>query len=116
MYIYAFCFLYTYDRNGTDNTLNTGSKIPGLDRVIPRKSAIPQLDNRPGLVSRLMLPQHMQAAVERGCVGRIITSTYQNFTDIESIQRFHDLSLKHSNFACHLDYDSFHDESYSIQF
>ena len=63
----------------------------------------------------VLLYKDIEAAVERGGVGRIITSTYQNFTDIESIQRFHDLSLKHSNFACHLDYDSFHDESYTTR-
>ncbi|MBR4556237.1 MAG: hypothetical protein IKO15_02045 [Clostridiales bacterium] len=33
----------------------------------------------------ILLYKDIEAAVERGCKGRIITSTYQNFTDIESL-------------------------------
>ncbi|MBQ9785505.1 MAG: hypothetical protein IJW29_08385 [Clostridia bacterium] len=61
----------------------------------------------------VLLFKDIEAAVERGAQGRIITSTYQNFTDIESIKSFFALQCKHSNFQCHLDYECFHDNHYS---
>ena len=36
----------------------------------------------------ILLFKDIEAAVERGAKGRIITSTYQNFTDIESLRSF----------------------------
>ena len=36
----------------------------------------------------ILLFKDIEAAVERGAVGRIITSTYQNFTGIESLKSF----------------------------
>ncbi len=60
-----------------------------------------------------LLFKDIEAAVERGAKGRIITSTYQNFTDIESIKSFFALQCKRSNFECHLDYECFHDNHYS---
>ena len=61
----------------------------------------------------VLLFKDIEAAVERGAKGRIITSTYQNFTDIESIKSFFALQCKHDNFECHLDYECFHDNHYS---
>ncbi len=61
----------------------------------------------------VLLFKDIEAAVERGAHGRVITSTYQNFTDIESIKSFFALQNKHSNFQCHLDYECFHDNHYS---
>ena len=61
----------------------------------------------------VLLFKHIEAALERGCKGRIITSTYQNFTDIESLKSFYSLMSRFPNFECHLDYESFHDTSYS---
>ena len=61
----------------------------------------------------ILLYKDIEAAVERGCKGRIITSTYQNFTDIESLKSFYSLMGRCSNFECHLDYESFHDNGYS---
>ena len=61
----------------------------------------------------VLLFKDIEAAVERGCRGRIITSTYQNFTDIESLKSFFALMGRYPNFSCHLDYDSFHDNGYS---
>lgn len=61
----------------------------------------------------VLLYREIEAAVERGCVGRIITSTYQNFTDIDSLKSFFSLMEKHPNFQCHIDYDSFHDSGYA---
>lgn len=64
---------------------------------------------RAGLI---LLYKDIEAALERGCKGRILTSTYQNFTDIESLNSFFALMGKCPNFQCHLDYDSFHDNGY----
>lgn len=65
---------------------------------------------RAGLI---LLLKDIEAAVERGCKGRIITSTYQNFTDVESLKSFYSLMGKCPNFQCHLDYECFHDTGYS---
>ena len=59
-----------------------------------------------------LLLRDIEAALERGCEGRLITSTYQNFTDIESLQSFFTLMNRYSNFSCHLDFESFHDDQY----
>ena len=55
----------------------------------------------------------IEAALARGVNGRLITSTYQNFTDIESLKVFLQLRSRFSNFDCHLDHNSFHDQQYS---
>ncbi len=60
----------------------------------------------------VLLSKDIRAAVARGAKGKIITSTYQNFTDIESLKTFLELT-EYPNFECHLDYESFHDEQYS---
>ena len=61
----------------------------------------------------VLLFKDIEAAVERGCVGRIITSTYQNFTDIESLKSFFALMGRHRNFECKLDFECFLDAQYS---
>ena len=61
----------------------------------------------------VLLFRDIEAAVERGCTGRIITSTYQNFTDIESLKSFWGLMTRHGDFECHLDYECFYNEQYS---
>lgn len=61
----------------------------------------------------VLLFKDIESAVERGCQGRIITSTYQNFTDIESLKSFYALMGRCPNFQCHLDYECFHDSGYS---
>ncbi len=53
----------------------------------------------------------LDAALARGVEGKIITSTYQNFTDIESLHKFLMLMEKYNNFECHLDFESFHDNN-----
>ncbi len=57
----------------------------------------------------VLLWKDIEAAIERGVEGKIITTTYQNFTDVESLKFFLRLS-NHPNFECHLDYDCFYDE------
>lgn len=62
---------------------------------------------RPGL--RLLAP-NIEAAIARGASGLLITSTYQNFTDVDSLQFFLRLQQQYpERFACHLDRECFHD-------
>ena len=61
----------------------------------------------------VLLFKDIEAAVERGAKGRIITSTYQNFTDIESLKSFFSLQNRCNNFECHLDHECFHDSGYA---
>ena len=62
---------------------------------------------KPGL--RLLAP-NIEAALARGARGQVITSTYQNFTDVDSLLFFYDLSCRYPDrFSCRLDRDCFHD-------
>ncbi len=57
----------------------------------------------------LILP-NITEALDRGCKGKIITSTYQNFTDIPTLVEFLKLQNHYSTrFECHLEFDNFHD-------
>ena len=47
---------------------------------------------KPGL--KLLSP-NIEAALARGARGQLITSTYQNFTDIDSLVWFYDLMTDH---------------------
>ena len=60
----------------------------------------------------VLLFKDIEAAAERGCQGRIITSTYQNFTDIASLETFYNWMQKYPNFSCHLDFESFGDNGF----
>ncbi len=59
----------------------------------------------------ILLYRDIDAALARGCKGRMITSTYQNFTDIDSLRSFLKLMNNYPNFQCHLDDECFHDSS-----
>ena len=64
---------------------------------------------KPGL---LLLAPNIEAAIARGAKGQMITSTYQNFTDVDSLQFFYDLQIRYPDrFACRLDRECFHDFS-----
>ena len=56
-----------------------------------------------------LLSNDIKAAIERGAIGKLITSTYQNFTDVESLRWFLNLATTFSNFECHLDDECFYD-------
>ena len=62
----------------------------------------------------VLLKKEIEAALARGCSGRLITSTYQNFTDIESLKWFLGLMSSYPRFECHLDDECFHDDSYTV--
>ena len=60
---------------------------------------------------KLIIP-NIDAALARGAKGRLITTTYQNFTDIDSLEYFFSLKTKYPDqFDCHLDKDCFIDNS-----
>ena len=58
----------------------------------------------------VLLANDIRSAIERGAKGRLITSTYQNFTDVESLKFFLTLGLGYENFECYLDDECFFDE------
>lgn len=62
----------------------------------------------------VLLYKDIEAAIERGATGRLITSTYQNFTDIESLKKLLALQNRCDNFSCHLDNECFHDNEYMV--
>lgn len=64
---------------------------------------------RAGLV---LMIKDIEAALARGVKGKLITSTYQNFTDVSSLMMFQKLSEQYPLFECHLDFESFRDEGY----
>ena len=79
-----------------------------LDKCVSFRFSVSFI-KKPGL--RLLAP-NMEAAIARGACGRVITSTYQNFTDIDSLRFF--LRLQSENpdrFSCHLDKECFHDQN-----
>lgn len=60
----------------------------------------------------ILLEREIEEALERGVKGRIITSTYQNFTDIGSLEQFYNWQKEYDNFECHLDYECFGDNGF----
>ena len=56
-----------------------------------------------------LLKNDISSAIDRGAKGKLITSTYQNFTDIESLRWFLNLASSFSNFECHIDDECFYD-------
>ena len=64
---------------------------------------------KPGL---RLLSSNIETAIARGARGQLITSTYQNFTDVESLLFFYDLSTRYPDrFSCRLDRDCFRDKA-----
>lgn len=60
---------------------------------------------------RLVAP-NIEAALARGAKGRLITTTYQNFTDIDSLVYFYDLQSRYpGSFECRLDRECFRDSN-----
>lgn len=60
----------------------------------------------------LLFEKEMEESLKRGVKGKIITSTYQNFTDIESLNTFLRWMEKYPNFEVHLDFSSFGDNGF----
>ena len=60
----------------------------------------------------ILLKDSIESALKRGVKGQIITSTYQNFTDIPSLNIFLNWMSIYPNFSCHLDHSSFDDKGF----
>lgn len=60
----------------------------------------------------VLLEREIKEALERGVRGKIITSTYQNFTDINSLRTFMKWMEDYNNFECHLDFECFGDDGF----
>ena len=60
----------------------------------------------------VLFEREIEEALDRGAKGRIITSTYQNFTDIGSLEQFYTWQKEYDNFECHLDYECFGDNGF----
>lgn len=69
----------------------------------------------------LLIEREIEEALSNGVKGKIITSTYQNFTDIPSLDTFLKWMYKYPNFECHLDFecfgeDGFHSKGYLFEY
>lgn len=64
------------------------------------------------LAGLCLFERELEEALERGVKGKILTSTYQNFTDIPSLKYFLDLQKKYDNFECHIDFQNFGDNGF----
>lgn len=60
----------------------------------------------------VLIKDSIENALRRGVHGKIITSTYQNFTDIPSLKQFLEWANKYENFQCHVDFESFGDNGF----
>ena len=60
----------------------------------------------------VLIEKVLEEALIRGVKGRIITSTYQNFTDIASLRTFMHWMNNYDKFECHLDFNSFGDNGF----
>src|SRR5574344_1924486 len=91
------------------------SSVRFLDKIISNLNACESFDFSVSFIKKaglsLMLDQ-MEKALQRGAKGRLITSTYQNFTDVPSLEIFLSLQEKYPNFECHLEFDNFGDDGF----
>lgn len=60
----------------------------------------------------VLLSKEIEEALKRGVKGKIITSTYQNFTDIASLETFVTWMETYPNFECHIDFKCFGENGY----
>lgn len=60
----------------------------------------------------ILFENNIENALKRGVVIKIITSTYQNFTDIASLETFNKWQSLYPNFECHLDIECFGDNGF----
>lgn len=60
----------------------------------------------------VLFEKEFKEALERGVNIKIITSTYQNFTDTASLDVFNKFQKSYSNFECHLDLNCFGDNGF----
>lgn len=59
-----------------------------------------------------LFEKELEECLKRGAIVNFITSTYQNFTDIPSLNKFLLWQKEYKNFECHLDYKCFGDSGF----
>ena len=92
--------------------LTNYSEITFLDKIIADLNECTSFDFSVSFIKKaglVLLYKQIESALQRGAKGRVITSTYQNFTDVPSLEMFLALQDKYPNFECHLEYESFGD-------
>lgn len=60
----------------------------------------------------VLFEKELEEMLKRGTEVKIITSTYQNFTDIASLETFYNWQNAYPNFKCHLDINCFGDNGF----
>ena len=98
-----------------DLFLTNYSKIKFLDRIKDSFSKCNAFYLSVSFIKKaglLLFEKEMEESLKRGVKGKIITSTYQNFTDIESLNTFLRWMEKYPNFEVHLDFSSFGDNGF----
>ena len=98
-----------------DLFLTNYSKIKFLDRIKDSFSKCNAFYLSVSFIKKaglLLFEKEIEESLKRGVKGKIITSTYQNFTDIESLNTFLRWMEKYQNFEVHLDFSSFGDNGF----
>ncbi len=98
-----------------DLFLTNYSKIKFLDRIKDSFSKCNAFYLSVSFIKKaglLLFEKEIEGSLKRGVKGKIITSTYQNFTDIESLNTFLRWMEKYPNFEVHLDFSSFGDNGF----
>ena len=98
-----------------DLFLTNYSKIKFLDRIKDSFSKCNAFYLSVSFIKKaglLLFEKEIEESLKRGVKGKIITSTYQNFTDIESLNTFLRWMEKYPNFEVHLDFSSFGDNGF----
>jgi superfamily II DNA or RNA helicase len=91
------------------------SSIRFLDKIIADLNSCQSFDFSVSFIKKAglsLLSDAMEKALQRGAKGRLLTSTYQNFTDIPSLEEFLTWQEKYPSFECHLEFGSFGDDGF----
>ena len=94
----------------TDNFLTNSSNVTFLEKVKKSLQTCNKFFFSVSFIKKaglVLFAKDIEDALKRGVVGKIVTSTYQNFTDIPSLQFFSELMRKYPNFDVRVDYHSF---------
>lgn len=95
--------------------LTNESPIRFLDKIISDLNVCSSFDFSVSFIKKaglILLQEAIENALKRGVKGRLLTSTYQNFTDIPSLEVFLRFQELYPQFECHLEYGSFGDDGF----
>ena len=91
------------------------SRIRFIDKIISNLKACTAFDFSVSFIKKaglVLLMKPIEEALKRGVKGRLLTSTYQNFTDIPSLEVFLRWQNEFPNFECHLEHESYGDDGF----